>query len=275
MRAYHDVEWGRPVAGEAAHFERLTLEAFQSGLSWATILAKRPAFREAFAGFDADRVAAYDEADVARLMADARIVRNRRKIEAAIVNARATVALREDGGLERLIRSFAPEAGATTERLRGHLGGVGRPGEGPQAARFRLRRADHHLCADAGDRDLRSAPGGLSSPLRPDPRRREVSDHDPGSCLRRRRPRAISTRSASSSTWRPGRSRRGGRRRGHHAGRTGQPRAQRDGVRRLRRVPVPRHATRATGSSPAYPRWSRTTSTSPACPPSRAPTRGR
>lgn len=110
MRDYHDAEWGRPVQGESAHLERLTLEAFQSGLSWATILAKRPAFREVFAGFDAERVASYDDRDVERLMADARIVRNRRKIEAALVNAGATVALRADGGLEALVRSHAPAA---------------------------------------------------------------------------------------------------------------------------------------------------------------------
>lgn len=118
MRDYHDLEWGRPVHGEAAYLERLTLEAFQSGLSWSTILAKRPAFREAFAGFDADRVAAYDDTDVARLMADRRIVRNRRKVEAAIGNARATVSLREHGGLQRLVLSHAPAeppAPVTTE----------------------------------------------------------------------------------------------------------------------------------------------------------------
>ena len=107
--AYHDDEWGRPVEGEAAHFERLTLEGFQSGLSWLTILRKRPAFREAFHGFDADRVAAYDDADRARLMADAGIVRNRLKIDAAIVNARAVVALREDGGLPALLASYRPD----------------------------------------------------------------------------------------------------------------------------------------------------------------------
>jgi DNA-3-methyladenine glycosylase I len=108
-RAYHDTEWGLRVSGEAAHLERLTLEAFQSGLSWLTILNKREAFREAFAGFDADVVAAYDESDVERLMAEPRIVRNRRKIDAAITNARATVALREQGGLEAFIWSFRPE----------------------------------------------------------------------------------------------------------------------------------------------------------------------
>jgi len=108
MRAYHDDEWGRPVVGEAAHLERLTLEAFQSGLSWSTILNKREAFREVFHHFDADAIAAFGPDDEARLMADARIVRNRAKISAAIVNARATVALREAEGLEALVLSFAP-----------------------------------------------------------------------------------------------------------------------------------------------------------------------
>lgn len=109
--AYHDTEWGLRVAGEAAHLERLTLEAFQSGLSWRTILDKRPAFRAAFAGFDADRVADFGPDDVDRLMADAGIVRNLRKVEAAITNARATVALREQGGLEAFIWSFRPDQG--------------------------------------------------------------------------------------------------------------------------------------------------------------------
>jgi DNA-3-methyladenine glycosylase I len=99
------------VAGEGAHLERLTLEAFQSGLSWLTILNKRDHFRAAFAGFDADTVAAYDDSDVERLMADAGIVRNRRKVDAAIANARATVALRDEGGLEAFIWSFRPEPG--------------------------------------------------------------------------------------------------------------------------------------------------------------------
>ena len=89
-------------------FERLSLEAFQSGLSWATILRKRPAFRAAFDDFDPDGVAAYGDADVARLMADAGIVRNRRKVDATITNARATVALRADGGLVDLVWSFRP-----------------------------------------------------------------------------------------------------------------------------------------------------------------------
>jgi DNA-3-methyladenine glycosylase I len=108
-RVYHDTEWGVPVHGEAAHLERLTLEAFQSGLSWLTILNKREAFREVFAGFDADVVASYDDADFDRLMGDARIVRNRLKVRAAITNAGATVSLRERGGLEEFLRSFSPE----------------------------------------------------------------------------------------------------------------------------------------------------------------------
>jgi DNA-3-methyladenine glycosylase I len=108
MRAYHDTEWGRPVQGEAAHLERLTLEAFQSGLSWRTILLKRPAFRTAFADFDAERVAAYDESDVVRLMADTAIVRNLAKVKAAITNAGATVALRDHGGLPALIEQHRP-----------------------------------------------------------------------------------------------------------------------------------------------------------------------
>ena len=110
-REYHDTEWGVPVHGERGLFERITLEAFQSGLSWLTILRKRPAFRAAFAGFDADAVAAFGDADVQRLMGDAEIVRNRAKIEAARANARAVVALRDEGGLDRLVWSHQPEPG--------------------------------------------------------------------------------------------------------------------------------------------------------------------
>jgi DNA-3-methyladenine glycosylase I len=114
MRDYHDREWGVRVSGETAYLERLTLEAFQSGLSWSTILAKRPAFRAAFGGFEAETIAAFGDDAVQRLMQDAGIVRNRRKIEATLVNAKATVALRSaddidaPGGLEGLILSFTP-----------------------------------------------------------------------------------------------------------------------------------------------------------------------
>lgn len=109
LREYYDTEWGMPVRDEAGLFERLSLEAFQSGLSWATILRKRPAFRRAFAGFDPDRVAAFTDDDVARLLADASIVRNRAKILATRTNARATVDLRADGGLVDLVWSFQPD----------------------------------------------------------------------------------------------------------------------------------------------------------------------
>lgn len=109
-RAYHDEEWGRPVHGDRPLFEKLCLEAFQSGLSWRTILHKRPAFRAAFADFDPARVAAFDARDVERLMADAGIVRNRRKIEATIGNARALVA-QPDGWLDALVWSHAPPPG--------------------------------------------------------------------------------------------------------------------------------------------------------------------
>ena len=105
---YHDTEWGVPVHGEQALYERLTLEAFQSGLAWITILRKREAFRAAFADFDPEVVAGFTDRDRERLLADAGIVRNRLKVDAAIHNAAAVVALREHGGLEDLVWSHAP-----------------------------------------------------------------------------------------------------------------------------------------------------------------------
>ncbi|MFD5191843.1 DNA-3-methyladenine glycosylase I [Streptomyces sp. NPDC058357] len=115
LRDYYDSEWGMPVTDERGVYERVSLEGFQAGLSWATILRKRPAFREAFNDFDPDVIAAYTESDVERLMADVGIVRNRQKIQAAIANARATVRLREDMGLAGLVWSFRP---GTTPRPR-------------------------------------------------------------------------------------------------------------------------------------------------------------
>ena len=106
---YHDEEWGRPLHGDVPVFERLCLEGFQSGLSWLTILRKRENFRAAFAGFDLAKVAAFDDADVARLLGDAGIVRNRAKINATITNARAALAL--PGGLSELVWSYAGEPG--------------------------------------------------------------------------------------------------------------------------------------------------------------------
>ncbi|WP_299569621.1 DNA-3-methyladenine glycosylase I [uncultured Williamsia sp.] len=117
MQDYYDTEWGCLVHGENAYFERLSLEGFQSGLSWATILRKRPAFREVFRDFDVDTVAGFTDDDVERLMGDARIVRNRAKIEATIGNARATQTLRQDGGLEDLIWSFRPETTPTPQSM--------------------------------------------------------------------------------------------------------------------------------------------------------------
>nr|WP_269809692.1 DNA-3-methyladenine glycosylase I [Kineosporia rhizophila] len=109
-QAYHDLEWGRPVHGEGPLYERITLEAFQSGLAWITILRKRENFRSAFLGFDAEKVAAFTGDDVERLLTDPGIVRNRAKVNAAVQNARAVLRVREtvEGGLDALIWSFAP-----------------------------------------------------------------------------------------------------------------------------------------------------------------------
>ncbi|GAA1172498.1 DNA-3-methyladenine glycosylase I [Nesterenkonia xinjiangensis] len=109
MRHYYDTEWGMPVRDERGLFERLSLEGFQAGLSWATILAKRENFRQAFADFDPDAVARFDQHDVERLLQDAGIIRHRGKITATIGNARATVDLREKGGLAELIWSHRPK----------------------------------------------------------------------------------------------------------------------------------------------------------------------
>ena len=207
--AYHDDEWGRPVTDDRGIYERLTLEAFQSGLSWLTILRKRENFRAAFDGFDFERVAAYGERDFERLMGDAGIVRNRAKIEAAIANARATLALAEDGrvaGRARLVVSARRRARA---RRRRRPGGDDRrvegAGEGAQAARLPLRRPDHRLRADAGGRDrqrphrglLRSRRGGGAS----DERGPQAARPRDVRGVRGRRPRRRS--SASSPTTSP------------------------------------------------------------------------
>ena len=107
--AYHDDEWGRPVIDDTALFEKLSLEGFQSGLSWLTILRKRDGFRAAFAGFDPERVARFDDDDITRLLADASIVRHRGKIEATIANARGTLMARERyGSLAAVVWSVEP-----------------------------------------------------------------------------------------------------------------------------------------------------------------------
>ncbi len=114
-RRYHDEEWGRPLHGDRELFEKLSLEGFQAGLSWITILRRRPTFRVAFHDFDIDIVAAFDDTDTERLLGDAGIIRNRAKIEATISNARVTQQLIAEapGELDRVIWSFAPPARTT------------------------------------------------------------------------------------------------------------------------------------------------------------------
>jgi len=111
-RLYHDTEWGRPVVDEHGLFERLSLEGLQSGLSWALILRKREGIRDAFAGFDPDVVAGFGAGDLARLLEDARVIRNRRKLEAIVGNAAATVSMRDEVPLPDLVWSFRRQTGA-------------------------------------------------------------------------------------------------------------------------------------------------------------------
>lgn len=187
LRDYHDTEWGLPVRGERALFERLCLEGFQAGLSWLTILNKRAAFREVFHDFDVEAVAAMTDADLAAAMADARIVRNRMKLEAARRNARATVELRADGGLEALVAHYRPvvtpvprtpqevptvssESGALSKALRKR--GFGFVGPTTMHALMEaIGMVDTHLvgCFRRGCRELRGAAGapvtGAPSPM--------------------------------------------------------------------------------------------------------------
>ena len=168
--AYHDEEWGRPVLTDDGLFERLTLEAFQSGLSWLTILRKRPAFRAAFANFSVAAVAAFGDADRDRLMADAGIVRNRLKIEAALANARAALPVIEEyGSLAAFFWRFRPD-GHVSPRCARRLGrpdrGVQGPGEGAQEARLPLRRPDDRLLDHAGGRHRQRPRRGLLRPRR-------------------------------------------------------------------------------------------------------------
>ncbi|MCI4010349.1 DNA-3-methyladenine glycosylase I [Brevibacterium sp. ZH18] len=109
LLSYYDTEWGMPVRDESGLFERLSLEGFQAGLSWLTILKKRERFREVFAHFDAEAVAQFGEAEIEALLQDPGIIRHRGKIEACIGNAKATLAMRDEGGLADFIWSFQPE----------------------------------------------------------------------------------------------------------------------------------------------------------------------
>ena len=149
--AYHDHEWGFPVADDRRLFEKLCLEGFQSGLSWRTILDKRENFRAAFHGFDIHRVARFSERDVERLLQDAGIVRHRGKIEAAIHNARCAQALiAQEGSLAAYVwRYEAPPTGAAAGGV--HVAGFGGDVQGPEEARLEVRRPDHGVRLHAGD----------------------------------------------------------------------------------------------------------------------------
>ena len=162
---YHDEEWGRPVRDDAGMFERLSLEAFQSGLSWLTILRKRENFRAAFAGFDPAAVAAFGASDTERLLADAGIVRNRAKIEAVIGNARATLAV--PGGLAALLWRYAeapPRAAGHDGRHSGVDTGVQGVRPGTAGARVHLHRPGHGLRCAAGMRSGGRPPRRLLPP---------------------------------------------------------------------------------------------------------------
>ena len=147
---YYDTEWGMPIRDERGLYERICLEGFQAGLSWATILRKRPNFRAAFADFDPDVVATYTDDDVERLLGDAGIIRHRGKIRATITNARATIALREEGGLVDFVWGFQPadtprpadhsEVPTVSDESQGAVKGLAQEG-------FCLRRPDDDVCA--------------------------------------------------------------------------------------------------------------------------------
>jgi DNA-3-methyladenine glycosylase I len=179
-RAYHDTEWGLPVAEDRRLFEKLCLEGFQSGLSWLTILRKRDAFRRAFAGFDFDRVARFGDRDIERLLADASIVRHRGKIEATVNNARRAVELVEtEGSLAAYVWRFEPDPQTRPKLLTWEaLSQLAQTpesqvtGEGPEAPRLALRRPDHGLCVHAGD----------GARKRPSPRLRRARAGRAGPC---------------------------------------------------------------------------------------------
>ena len=148
--AYHDLEWGFPVADDRLLFEKLCLEGFQSGLSWITILRRRPGFRAAFFNFDIERVASMTEVDIERLLQDTGIIRHRGKIESTINNAsRALELAAEFGSLGSFFWRYEP--GADRGASRNHDAGIDCNGQGSQAAGFPVCRADHRLRLHAGD----------------------------------------------------------------------------------------------------------------------------
>ena len=167
--AYHDEEWGVPKIDDRALFEKLILEGFQAGLSWITILRKRPRFREAFDGFDAERIARWDEAKIAALMDDPGIVRNRLKIAAAVDNAKAYLALSERQGLARFLWDFVDGAAIQNRRMaHGDVPAADaaeRPNfQGAEGARLSLCRSYDGLRVHAVGRHRQRPPRRLSSP---------------------------------------------------------------------------------------------------------------
>lgn len=163
--AYHDTEWGRTVHGDDALFERLCLEAFQSGLSWITILRRRETFRTAFEGFRIGAVAKFTDADRERLLADPGIIRNRAKVDATLANAKV-LADWPEGELDELIWSYAPDPAGPTCPAQplgrpGRDAGVHRARQGAEEALDPLRGPHHRLRADAGLRAGRRPPRGL------------------------------------------------------------------------------------------------------------------
>jgi DNA-3-methyladenine glycosylase I len=162
---YHDQEWGVPVRDDRLHFEMLTLEGAQAGLSWDTILAKRERYREVFAGFDPARVARFDRRRIERLLGDAGIVRNRLKVESTVSNARAFLELQKaEGSFDRWVRAFVGEPPRRTSARK--VAGLRRALEGAEAARLPLRRLDHLLRVPPGDR-ARQRPRRGVFPARP------------------------------------------------------------------------------------------------------------
>ena len=167
MIAYHDEEWGVPVHDDRRFFEFLILEGAQAGLSWSTVLRKRERYREVFAGFDPARVAKFGARDVARLLKDPGIIRNRLKVEGAIRNAKAFLAIQaEHGSFDAWVWSFVGGQPIVNRRrgmrdVPGHHTGVRRALARAQEARLHLRRLDHHVRVHAGHRDGQRPSDGL------------------------------------------------------------------------------------------------------------------
>jgi DNA-3-methyladenine glycosylase I len=177
--AYHDTEWGFPVADDVRLFEKLSLEGFQSGLSWLTILRKREGFRKAFKGFDPNKVARFGEKDVQRLLGDASIIRHRGKIEAVINNAQRMIELREsDGSLAAYVWRFEPERQHRDESMPS----ITPESQGPEEARLAVRRADHGVRLHAGHGPGQRSRQGLRRAAESAGRARRVHRAERGPC---------------------------------------------------------------------------------------------